>query len=487
MRRAIALLLFSALVWPAASGCAATDLAPEREDAFNQGVEALGADDPVLSLRATWRYLKGASEDDPRYDRALRILARAAERLDLRYAASIWYLAIAQARRDAELIPDAIAGLERIVMGGPHDRHLLVEGFLAAEDPGPLPPALSSFVNFHAGLDSLRRGYATWADARFAQIDPLSPYAWRARYVRAVQQVARGELDAAQAAFEVVLAEADDDQRVDLPPLPDDLRVDLERTLARLHFEAGRFAFAILHYDRIRERASDDPALLLEMAWAHFYLGHTRRALGLVLALDAPEFSDLIAPERFLLEALCLRRLCQFDPARQAAVRLEARYADAYRDLYSGIRLTDSEALESAARRRREVRPLARFRASLERERARISQLAPRLEPELRAGLERIYGRGLEEAERREAEALRVSVEAVAEQLLSAQEGVRLVTHELSVALLRGRRRPDDAPADPDAGRELAREGVVAFAFDGEYWTDELDDLVVRVEDRCIE
>ena len=58
--------------------------------------------------------------------------------------------------------------------------------------------------------------------------------------------------------------------------------------------------------------------------------------------------------------------------------------------------------------------------------------------------------------------------------------------HELSVSMLRGRRRPDGVPE-----RELEPIPTggdrVFYQFIGEFWTDELDELVVRAEDRCID
>ncbi|MCB9735802.1 MAG: hypothetical protein H6745_24715 [Deltaproteobacteria bacterium] len=482
-----ALVAVALSVVTAAGGCGTAELATDRDALYNQSVDALGSGEPVLAMRAANRYLKGATVDDARYDRALRVIARGAETLGLRYAASIAWLGIAEGRRDPELVPDAVAAIARLVTTGPHDDRLLVGGFVAAADLGQLPPDLAGFVAYEAGLDLLRRGYGEWAATRFSTIPAASPWAYRARYVQATVLVAAGALADAQAAFEGLLADGDDPEKQALGArLPDDLRVDLHRSIARLLFEAKRYDEALVHYDAIRDRAKDDPGLLLEMAWAHYHRGATVRALGLVLALDAPEFSDLIAPERYLLAALCFRRLCQFEPARAAAVRLESEYADAYRDLASGRPLTASQPLRDAARRLREVRPTAELLASMKAERARVAGLADELGPDLLAYLAGVYDRGLEEVGRREEEALRVAVVKVGNQLLSAREGVRLTTHELGVALLRGRHRPA-GPRELPPPETSARGDHVAFEFTGEFWTDELDDLVVRVEDQCIQ
>ena len=67
-----------------------------------------------------------------------------------------------------------------------------------------------------------------------------------------------------------------------------------------------------------------------------------------------------------------------------------------------------------------------------------------------------------------------------------AEDGVRLILHELSVGLLRGRRRPP-GPREFGTDEILAQKDQVAYVFEGEFWTDELDDLVVNIPDRCLE
>ncbi|RMG20129.1 MAG: tetratricopeptide repeat protein [Deltaproteobacteria bacterium] len=459
-----------------ACSCAAT-LPSDREAGYSAAVAASQAGDPILAFRGAHQYLKGATPDDPRYDRALRLMARSAEDLGLTYAASLWYLEIAQARREVTLLPEAIRGLERIVFGGPHDEETLVRGFLATADISELPADAQAFVDYLQGLNSARVGLDEWAEARFDRIPASSPYRARADYVKAVRKVARGDLEGAEADFEALLERKN---------LPQDLAIDVRRSLARIEFERKDWDKALEHYEAIRAIAPDDPELLLEMAWTAYYSGDSRRALGLLLALDAPVYADLIAPERFLLEALCLRRLCQFGAARQAAVRLRQRHGAAIDAIYSGIPLQQSPELRAAAGLRGATRPLTRFRLKLEDERARVEALAGELGTPLATDLLDLYDRGLAEARRREDRQIAEEVDALANDLLYAEEGVRLILHELGVALLRGRRRPAGVEEAPPPEIPLTGERAF-FRFEGEFWTDELDDFVVFAEDRCID
>ncbi|MCB9548359.1 MAG: tetratricopeptide repeat protein [Myxococcales bacterium] len=453
-------------------GCASVGGIPaDRDAAFSYAVERLQAADHARSAAAAWASIQGAGPDDPRHDRALRLLAVDARALGLSHAAALWYLDIAESGRDPTLLPDAVRGLQALVEGGPHDAETLVEGFLATSELAGLPSDLQAFVDYHRGLRDARQRLDAWADARLAGLDPRTPHARRAQWLQAVRQVARRDVAGAQAILEALLASG---------PLPPDLDADVQRALARLAMEAGDFTAAVGRYDALRRQVPDDPELVLEMAWAWFQAGDTRRTLGLLLALDAPVYQALIAPDRFLLEAMALRRLCQFGPARQAAVRLRARHGAALQALHAGVAPAAAPPVRDAARRRPAVAPLAAFVDVLEREAARVEALP--LGDALAGWLRGLYADSLADARRRLEAALAREADAVAGELLGAEEGVDLILHELGVALLRGRLRPD-GPPEAAVAEEA---GDVRFGFTGEFWTDELDALVVVAEDRCI-
>lgn len=467
------------------AGCGAATVPADREEAFTFAVGRLQAGEPLASATAAYEYIRGAGPDDPRHDRALRILALDAEMLGLTYAASLWYLEIAEGRRDPILLPEAVQGLRRIIEGGPHDAETLVDGFIATSEFSGLPFDLQAFVDYHRGLHDARQHLDAWADARFASLDPRSDYQRRGAYVQAVRKVAARDLPGATAALEALLAGATEH------PLPPDLAADVERSLARLAMEKGDYTEAIAHYEAVRrlapgQRAGGDAELLLEMAWAHYHQGDARRALGLLLALDAPIYATLIAPERFLLEALALRRLCQFGPARQAAVRLRARHGEAINDLRRGVAPTASSAVRAAARGRQGLSALSTFVDRLEVEAAQVESNRRRLGDALGDRLTRLYADGMADARRRLEAALGQEADALAAELLASEEDVGLILHELGVGLLRGRRRPP-GPAEVAAYEASAGPHSTRFPFTGEFWTDELDDLLVVAEDRCIE
>jgi hypothetical protein len=122
----------------------------------------------------------------------------------------------------------------------------------------------------------------------------------------------------------------------------------------------------------------------------------------------------------------------------------------------------------------------------LEAEISIVSSLNDELGEGLSAFLSDLYSRGLAEAQKREGELIEGDLEELTEELLAVREGVRLIVHELGVSLLRGRRRPAGAQEKPAVEIPIAGD-LVFYPFENEYWTDELDDLVVIAEDRCID
>jgi hypothetical protein len=468
-------LLF--LVLAAGWGCGGATFDEARESSYGRAVEASVEEEWADAAREAHAYLRTATPEDERWDRAIMLMARGLERVGLSHAAALWYLEVAEARRNVELVDDAVAGLERIVWSGPHDDQTLVAGFLGRAEITDLSPELAAFVAYEQGLDSVRQGFDDWADQRFASIRRGTPYAKRGRYAQAVRALATGKRREGRRALEALLRER---------RMPKDLAADVRLAIARLSLEEGKYAEAVRHYERVRDLAPEQPELLLEMAWAHFYGGDSRRAMGLLVALDAPLYRGLIAPERYLLEALSLRRLCQFEPARISAARLQERHGEALLELHAGVAPGDSESIRRAAMRRGIARDAHGFVRRLERERDLADDLSGSLGDALAAELTARYGRALANARRREEAALAVEVDRLADELVAAEDGVRLILHELSVALMRGRRRPEGPDERPAADLTVIGNRVV-YQFQREFWTDELDDLVVVIPDRCLE
>lgn len=446
--------------------------------AYDAAVLELKRENFPAASKEAFAYREGHAQTDDYYDRAWLVAAEAFRGMDLTHASNVAYRDVAEGRRNEDLVITALRGLERAVQGGHSDEDLLVRGFIAGSDFGTLPEDIAGFVLYEQGRDNARRGLVGWARERFTLIPESSPYRARGMLANAVLLIEENKLNEA----EVVLREASRQEAADGLA-----RATALHTLAQVLFERGSYDEALRVLDRVNPRFVRESDLLLEKAWAEYYRGNSRRSLGLLLALDAPAYALALAPERYILAALGYRRLCHYNLARDNALELRRRHGDALRALRNGDDPEEVPDVRSAALRQGEARRLALLVATLEAEKERLGDLEGALGARLHAFLERMYDNSLEDLRLKVKVALRLEAEAIAQQLLDSDEQVALLEHELSVDLLRGRRRPT-------ALVELSQESVrpirgpkAIYAFDGEYWTDELQDLIVVVEDRCVQ
>jgi len=446
--------------------------------AYDAAVLELKRENFPVAAREAFAYREGHAQTDDYYDRAWLVAAEAFRGMDLTHASNVAYRDVAEGRRNEDLVITALRGIERAVQEGHADEDLLVRGFIAGSDFGTLPEDIAGFVLYEQGRDNAQRGLVAWARERFGLIPESSPYRARGMLATAVLLIEEDKLNEA----ETVLREAS------RQPAADGLaKATALHTLAQVLFERGSYDEALRVLDRVNPRYVRESDLLLEKAWAEYYRGNSRRSLGLLLALDAPAYALALAPERFILAALDYRRLCHYNLARDNALELRRRHGDALRALRNGDDPEEVPDVRAAALRQGEARRLALLVATLEAEKDRIEDDSGALGARLTAYLNRMYENALEDLRLKVRVALRKEAEGIAQQLLDADEQVALLEHELSVDLLRGRRRPTSLVEVSQESVRPIRGPKAIYHFDGEYWTDELQDLIVVVEDRCVQ
>jgi hypothetical protein len=226
--------------------------------------------------------------------------------------------------------------------------------------------------------------------------------------------------------------------------------------------------------------------LYLEKAWTFYRRGDASRAMGLLLALDAPSFRELFLPEKYILASLIFKDRCHYLPAKRAARGFIRRFKRALNlirergDLKEDARLFRA-ALEQDDRARR----AEQFVDLLQRERDLIDQLGSRFEKSgLTRVLRQIYDRELAEATRQREVLLKSSLEAAADRLLRGEEQVRLLEYEIGLDFFK-RIKKGSVPSAPAVKDEPVLPVEVAYVFDGEYWNDELKDYRLFLPSRC--
>lgn len=80
--------------------------------------------------------------------------------------------------------------------------------------------------------------------------------------------------------------------------------------VARIYYTRKEYKKALDLYDRIPKHSYKWPYLLLEKAWAHYYLKDYNRTLGILTTYKSPLLSSYFMPENEVLNALSYFRLC---------------------------------------------------------------------------------------------------------------------------------------------------------------------------------
>lgn len=421
-----------------------------------------------------WSFLRQNPPEAEESEDAEFLLAKMLNRLGYHHAAVEHYVNVARGRGGARLVGASLDALAKTVSSRPHDVELILRELISDTHFGHLPPDVREFVAYHQGLTERRDGLDRWAKARFATLTENARFRWQLRYDAGLARLAANDVTGARRIFEEI-------EKTDVHD--DELARRVRLTLARLDFEAGEYRRALERYDAIELPIEERAEVMLERAWCHYRLGNHSKALGLLVALDAPTYRDFDDPEQHTLRALMFRDLCHYGAASKAVKKFRKAYAPAIEKVHGREDLVPDHTFRALALEDSEVAERAAFVDALHRERALLSN-APKQWSELEAHLRRVYDLAIARSERRLEIALEAAEEEIGERFLEAEEQMDVLDYEIDLAR---NRRARNKP--PETGKILVEAPwtpeVQYYEFDGEYWNDELEDMQVVLENRC--
>jgi hypothetical protein len=103
--------------------------------------------------------------------------------------------------------------------------------------------------------------------------------------------------------------------------------------LARAHFGAKQPSFSIYYYDRVQHFTYEWLEAIYESSWAEFRLGNYEKALGNLLTLHSPFFSDQYFPESHILKAVVYYENCRYPEAKEILADFQKRYGPVQEEL----------------------------------------------------------------------------------------------------------------------------------------------------------
>ena len=460
---------------PAATGSNQSTEAPaDADERMDRGLEFLNAKKTRQGAAVLYALYTALPETDLRRDGAAFRLAGALVDLGLVQAGIEYYLEVLTGRRSPDLLGKTLSALKPLYEHGRIEEWRFLDGVVYGSQYGDLEPDVADFVEYLQALGDLRLGFGSWARVRLealAASDRL--YGWRARYLLAVDRVSQRNDEGAEKLLRQILENA---------AAPADVRNLASLALARLLYEHKNYEEAWTLYAQVHLPLVEQDVVLLEWAWDRIASQDNQRALGMVVGLGAPIYRRVFAPERDLIRAMALRRLCQYRAAHLAVNEFRARYGALVRKVRDRAGLREDPQIEQWAAWGTRLAPWARLRTRLRTEKALVSQVG---DNRLAEHLQTLYAARLAYTEETLARGLVRAIDHVVDELLRVDEQMSLIDYEIGAGLM----KPGGNRAGPMTARsgELPYgSGQVFFRFDGEYWSDELGDFAVISDDRCL-
>jgi hypothetical protein len=418
--------------------------------------------------------MRSLPETDLRRDTVGFYLAVSLSTLGFSQAAVEKYLDVAIARRAPELVGRALGAIDELTRHRKMDEDRLIDEILFGNQYGDLPQDTADFVQYYQAVGELRRGYTEWGSKDLDQLGRANRYyGWKARHALAVERIVQGNEDGA----DKLLLEV-----INSNEAPNDVRNDARLALARMRYEKKRFDEAFQLYAAVDYPLPLQDAVMQEKAWDRILAEDEQRALGLVISLGAPVFNRLFTPERDLISAVAEKRLCQFRAAHLAVLDFREHYGPLVAKIRERLPIADEPIIKHALLGRDDLVPERRTQRLLEEERARLSTIGDK---ELREHLQTVYGSRLAKSDAQVARRVKRATDAISEELLRIDEQLTILDYEIGVGLFKA--AGDLGPTKRVVHRKIPLGGDVTYQrFSGEYWSDELPDLAVFADDRCV-
>lgn len=97
--------------------------------------------------------------------------------------------------------------------------------------------------------------------------------------------------------------------------------------IARMEYKQKNYEKAIRLYEDIPKASFKWPYILIEKAWAYYYLGNYNRSLGILMTYNSHLLESYFMPEAEVLKALNYHKLCLYDDALNVINRYYSIYA----------------------------------------------------------------------------------------------------------------------------------------------------------------
>ena len=475
------LLLFLCLEeasgWPWSRKDASIPL-PDAPEDLQPALRQMEAQRWDMAMEGFWAFMVDKQGHEDGYTLAQLNMAKAARALGLKQLATEYYAEIVRSSMDRALTLQALDALEKLAQEDIFDERTIVEELLYEKEFGTLPEKLNNFVHYYQALMDFRNGYPRWASNHVEKIQGQDEYFYRAKILEALWALKVDEMEACRRLLEEVADEPGVDKKV---------RNEAKKALARVLYEQGDFRDAYRLYREIDASELTLADVILEEAWAKYRQRDYRKAMGLLVAFNAPSFQQLFKPEQYLLKTLIYMQFCHYGAAEDALVAFQHRYNDVLACIRQRGDLAEDPQAKTILKGQPAVEMIEGYLQELEQEEAVLARL--QCSEAFVEAVRPIYDLKQREVERRRERVWDREVERLKRILFDYQEQANLLAYESGMHQYQKVKEMYYGATLEGEGQ--AEESIPKFskntyyAFDGEYWSDELDDYTFLIEDYC--
>ena len=431
------------------------------------------------AMEGFWAFMAERQSHEDGYVLAQLSTAACARALGLKQLATEYYADIVRSSMDRGVTLQALDALNKITHEEIYDERTIVEELLYEKEFGTLPPELNNFVHYFQALMDFRNGYPRWASTHVEKIQGKDEYFYRAMILEALWALKTDQVEECRGLLEVVA----ENPGVDTP-----VRNDAKKALARVLYEQGEFMDAYRLYREIEAPEYTLADVILEEAWAKFRERDYKKSMGLLVAFTAPSFQRLFKPEQYLLQTLIYMQYCHYGAARGALGAFQNRYGDVLHCIRQRGDLTENPQANRILRGLPPVQRVDAYLKELVDEKTTLGELT--VSEAFLEYVRPIYDLKTAQVERRREKVWNREVERLKRILFDYQEQANLLAYESGMhqykkvkEMYYSERLEGEGKAKETSIPKFSRSTY--FAFEGEFWSDELDDYTFLIEDYC--
>lgn len=423
-----------------------------------------------------YKFISENSRDVKNYEWAEFFLGISLKECGLTHA-SVDILSFLVTRKpNTKIVSYTLELFEEISRTLPYDEEKVIVKAVSDHEYGFVDSDLKNFIHYHQGMFDWQNGFKEWGDTHFKMIQPESYYYYLYQFQSAMEFVYTDDIDSAIDVLTQINGASFQG---------DKLRNDTRRTLARLLYEKKEYAKADTLYESINSNIVYQAQNLLERAWAHYRMGNSEKAMGLLYAFKAPAYRNYFTPEYFLLKSLIYKDVCHYNRALAVIDEFKNHYQDSLQKIYARNSVAEIEGIIPVLLEKKGIKKEWDFLTLLENENKQIKQFK---DPELKGYLEEIYALQMKKSAHDLKLKVHTKFQEVANEFLEYEEKTNLLAYEIKLDIYQriyqdraNSREKSDGVGDDG----YAKRYYVLYPFQGEFWNDELDNYKVTLNDKC--